>query len=55
MGNCILCVDKPKVYVPMPEDEIYKSPNNVFITSFGTIPEIVPPSPFTSSKEESLR
>jgi len=59
MGNCIndciLCVDEPKVYVPMPEDEIYKSPDNAFMTSFGTIPEIVPASPFTSPNTESLR
>ena len=58
MGNCIsecLCVDEPKVYVPMPEDVIYKSPDNAFMTTFGTIPDIVPPSPFTSPNTESLR
>lgn len=54
MGNCIICIDEPKVYVPMP-DEIYKSPDNAFMTSFGTIPEIVPASPFTSPNIESLR
>ena len=42
MGNCIICFDEPIVYIPMPDDEIYTTPDNGFVTTFGTIPEIVP-------------
>ncbi|SUZ91036.1 uncharacterized protein METZ01_LOCUS43890 [marine metagenome] len=54
MGNCILCFkEKPNVYFdPLTHDnQIYKSPDSTFKTSFGTIPSIVPPSPFCSPKD----
>lgn len=50
MGNCIICNNIPNVYIPIEEDEIYKSPDSTFITTFGSIPEIVPPTPFISSE-----
>ena len=55
MGNCFDPISmtymtyndmKKNVYVPVPEEQIYKSPDQTFITTFGVIPEIVPPTPY---------
>jgi hypothetical protein len=49
MGNCILCDDDLKnVYIPVQEDQIYQSPDHTFITTFGVVPNIVPPTPYNS-------
>ena len=55
MGNyCIICIDEPKVYVPIKVDQVYKSPDNTFKTSFGTIKERVPPTPYTSPQPDKI-
>ena len=58
MGNCLDPISmaytmqmhndmKKNIYVPVPEEQIYKSPDQTFITTFGVIPEIVPPTPYS--------
>ena len=55
MGNCVICNDVPNVYVPIEDDQVYKNPDNTFITSFGIIKEMVPPTPYTSPSLEKIR
>lgn len=54
MGNCILCCkERPNIYFEHLNynNQIYKSPDSTFQTSFGTIQPTVPPSPFTSPRD----